>query len=190
MNSESEIRSDHSDCTCFAAVFRKKPLLGLIGFLEKELISLGGMQVEQAKRGVEFQADMATLFRVCLCSRFALTVLRPVLTFDAQNPDALYDEAKRWDWGAIMTAQSSFAIDVTVHSGVFTHSQFAMLRLKDGRCRSFSRIFGTSTGASTEKILISGFTSTLRIQPSPFRWMRRADHSVDAATGLQEQKHH
>jgi len=127
-----------------------KTLAGMEEFLEKELIQCGCLGVEQAKRGVEFHADMATLFRVCLSSRFALTVLRPVLTFDAQDPDALYDEAKRWDWGAIMTPQSSFAIDVTVHSGVFTHSQFAMLRLKDAVVDHFREFSGLRPGINRE----------------------------------------
>ena len=127
-----------------------KTLASLEDFLEKELVELGCVGVKQAKRGVEFHADMATLFRVCLCSRFALTVLRPVLSFDAQNPDALYDEAKRWDWGAIMTPQSSFSIDVTVHSSVFTHSQFAMLRLKDAVVDHFREFSGLRPGINKE----------------------------------------
>ena len=127
-----------------------KTLASLEDFLEKELVELGCVGVKQAKRGVEFHADMATLFRVCLCSRFALTVLRPVLSFDAQNPDALYDEAKRWDWGAIMTPQSSFSIDVTVHSSVLTHSQFAMLRLKDAVVDHFRVFSGLRPGINKE----------------------------------------
>ena len=150
MNSEPATTSENGVTPALPLYF-VKTLAGFEGFLEKELISLGGTHVEQAKRGVEFQADMATLFRVCLCSRFALTVLRPVLTFDAQNPDALYDEAKRWDWGAIMTAQSSFAIDVTVHSAVFTHSQFAMLRLKDAVVDHFREFSGLRPGINREE---------------------------------------
>jgi putative N6-adenine-specific DNA methylase len=127
-----------------------KTLASLEDFLETELVELGCVGVKQAKRGVEFHADMGTLFKVCMSSRFALTVLRPVLTFDAQNPDALYDEAKRWDWGAIMSPSSSFSIDVTVHSSVFTHSQFAMLRLKDAVVDHFREFSGLRPGINRE----------------------------------------
>lgn len=131
-------------------IYFAKTLAGLEGFLEQELIELGGIDVGHAKRGVEFRADMATLFKVCLCSRFALTVLRPVLAFDAQSTDALYDEAKRWDWGSIMGASTSFAIDVTIHSSVFTHSQFAMLRLKDAIVDHFREFSGLRPGVNRD----------------------------------------
>ena len=93
-----------------------KTLAGMEQLLVSELVDLGAIAVKDVRRGVEFKADMSTLFRVCLSSRFALTVLRPILSFNAQNPDELYEEAKKWEWGAVMTAHSSFAIDVTVHS--------------------------------------------------------------------------
>lgn len=128
-----------------------KTLAGMEGLLVDELAALGAIGITEAKRGVEFHADMATLFRTCLCSRFALTVLRPILSFDAVDTDALYHEAKRWDWGAIMNAGSSFAIDVTVHSGVFTHSQFAMLRLKDAIVDHFRDQSGLRPGVNRDE---------------------------------------
>lgn len=127
-----------------------KTLAGMEPFLVDELATLGAIEIREAKRGVEFHADMSTLFRACLCSRFALTVLRPILTFDASDTDALYHEAKRWEWGAIMHAGSSFAIDVTIHSGVFTHSQFAMLRLKDAIVDHFRDQSGLRPGVNRE----------------------------------------
>ena len=123
-----------------------KTLAGMEQLLVSELMDLGAIAVKDVRRGVEFKADMSTLFRVCLSSRFALTVLRPILSFNAQNPDELYEEAKKWEWGAVMTAHSSFAIDVTVHSSIFTHSQFAMLRLKDAIVDHFRGARGNSSG--------------------------------------------
>jgi putative N6-adenine-specific DNA methylase len=127
-----------------------KTLAGMEQLLVAEVIELGAIGAKDVRRGVEFKADMATLFRVCLSSRFALTVLRPILSFDAQSPDELYKEANKWDWGSVMTAHSSFAIDVTVHSAIFTHSQFAMLRLKDAIVDYFREQGGIRPGVNRE----------------------------------------
>lgn len=66
MNSESEIRSDHSDAPALPLYF-VKTLAGFEGFLEKELISLGGMQVEQAKRGLNSKQIWQRCFG-CACA--------------------------------------------------------------------------------------------------------------------------
>jgi putative N6-adenine-specific DNA methylase len=49
-----------------------------------------------------------------------------------------------------MTPHSSFAIDVTVHSSIFTHSQFAMLRLKDAIVDHFRDQGGIRPGVNRE----------------------------------------
>ncbi len=108
-----------------------KTLAGFEELLLPELQELGAQDVVSERRGVKFGADMATLFKVCMASRFALRVLRPVFEFDAQTTDELYEAALQWDWRSVMEKRNTFAIDFTVHSEVFTHSQFAMLRLKD-----------------------------------------------------------
>ena len=108
-----------------------KTLAGMERLLKDELLELGASEIVVVRRGIEFGADMPTLFRICLCSRFAIRVLRPVLWFEADNTDVLYEEATKWEWGSVMEASATFAVDVTVHSEYFTHSQFATLRLKD-----------------------------------------------------------
>lgn len=112
-------------------IYFAKTLAGMERLLKDELIELGATDLVVVRRGVEFGADMSTLVRICLCTRFAIRVLRPVLWFKADNTDALYEEATKWEWGSVMSASATFAIDVTAHSEYFTHSQFATLRLKD-----------------------------------------------------------
>lgn len=108
-----------------------KTFAGFEELLVPELESLGAQNIVGERRGVRFGADMPTLFKVCMSSRFALRILRPVFEFDARTPDDLYEHARHWEWGTVMTKTNTFSIDFTVHSEVFTHSQFAMLRLKD-----------------------------------------------------------
>ena len=92
-NSEAKVSKIESDLPLYFA----KTLAGMEHLLGSELVELGAIGIKDVRRGVEFKADMATLFRVCLSSRFALTVLRPILSFEAQNPDELYNEAKKWE---------------------------------------------------------------------------------------------
>ena len=121
------------------SAYHAKTLAGLEELLSGELSTLGATAVEPGRRGVAFDADMETLIRICICSRYALTVHRPVLAFDAENPDELHRIATEWDWGSALAPGRTFAIDVTVHSRFFPHSQFAMLRLKDAIVDHFTR---------------------------------------------------
>jgi putative N6-adenine-specific DNA methylase len=121
-----------------------KCLAAMEDLLVAELDELGAVNVERVRRGARFEADMEVLMRICIASRHALRVLRPVCAFEASGPDDLHAQAQTWDWSSVLTPRSSFAIDATVHSEHFTHSQFAMLRLKDAIVDHFR---GVDTGA-------------------------------------------
>lgn len=108
-----------------------KCLAAMEGLLIAELEELGALNVDRMRRGAAFEADMATLMRICMASRHALRVLRPVYAFEAATPEALYEFALGFEWGAVMSHDASFAIDATVYSEHFTHSHYATLKLKD-----------------------------------------------------------
>ena len=128
-----------------------KTFAGFEELLVPELEALGAQSIERERRGVRFGADMPTLFKVCMASRFALRVLRPVFEFDARTPDDLYEHALHWDWSSVMDKTNTFAIDFTVHSEVFTHSQFAMLRLKDAIVDHFRKDGGLRPSINRER---------------------------------------
>ena len=131
-------------------VYFAKTLAGMEYLLRAELIEQGAQDLVTVLRGVEFGADMATLIRICLTSRFSIRVLRPVLTFKAEDPDELHREAVRWDWGSVMDHRATFAIDATIHSEHFTHSQYATLRLKDAIADHFREITGNRPSVNRE----------------------------------------
>jgi len=108
-----------------------KCLASMEGLLVQELEDAGALNVERVRRGAQFEADMTVLIRICISSRHALRVLRPVYAFEASTPEVLYEYARGFDWGAVMSQDASFAIDATVYSEHFSHSQYAMLKLKD-----------------------------------------------------------
>ena len=95
-------------------IYHAKTLAGLESLVEAELRNHGAEILRVGRRGIDFGADMETLFRVCMCSRFALRILRPILQFEAQDAQDLYEQATQWDWLSVMEAKSTFAIDSTV----------------------------------------------------------------------------
>lgn len=109
-----------------------KTFKGLEDVLRDELISLGAENVEMGTRMVSFEGDLEMMYKANLCCRTALRILKPIEKFTARNTDELYDIVREIEWEKYITPQTTFAIDSTVNSEEFTHSQFVTYRVKDG----------------------------------------------------------
>lgn len=99
--------------------------------LEEELIALGAKDIQVLKRAVSFRGPLELLYRSNLWLRTALKVLVPICSFKATLDDELYEQAKSYPWEDLFDAEKTFSIDAAVHSEHFSHSQFALLKLKD-----------------------------------------------------------
>lgn len=119
-----------------------KTFQGLEDVLCDELVALGAENVETGKRMVQFEGDLAMMYKANLCCRTALRILKPIVKFTASNPDDLYDAVREIEWEKYMTADSTFSIDSTVSSADFTHSKFVTYRVKDGIVDHFNDICG------------------------------------------------
>ncbi len=119
-----------------------KTFQGLEEVLRDELIDLGAENVEVGKRMVQFEGDLAMMYKANICCRTALRILKPIVKFTASNPDELYDAVREIDWEKYMTPESTFSIDSTVSSADFTHSKFVTYRVKDGIVDHFNDICG------------------------------------------------
>ncbi|MDE7180671.1 MAG: RNA methyltransferase [Muribaculaceae bacterium] len=108
-----------------------KTFQGLEDVLRDELISLGAENVEIGRRMVSFEGDLELMYKANLCCRTALRILVPIEKFTARDSDELYDIVREIDWSRYMTPKTTFAIEATVNSGVFTHSRFVTYRVKD-----------------------------------------------------------
>jgi putative N6-adenine-specific DNA methylase len=60
--------------------------------------------------------------------------------FQHTTPDELYKQHYKFNWENYFTIQQSFAIDNSIFSKHFTHSQYASLKLKDAICDRFRKI--------------------------------------------------
>ena len=119
-----------------------KTFQGLEEVLRDELIDLGAENVEAGNRMVQFEGDLATMYKANICCRTALRILKPIVKFTASDPDELYDAVREIEWEKYMTADSTFSIDSTVSSADFTHSKFVTYRVKDGIVDHFNDICG------------------------------------------------
>ena len=97
----------------------------------KELSELGAHDVMTAYRGVYFNADPATLYRINYCSRLVTRVLAPLTSFGCHNPDYLYRRARDLDWTDFLSLDDTFAVFANVSNSKIRHSQYAALRVKD-----------------------------------------------------------
>lgn len=108
-----------------------KTFKGLEEVLAGELIELGANNVQIERRAVSFTGDLRMLYTANFCLRTASRILVPIATFKAKKTDDIYEQAKQIDWAQYMNTRTSFAIDATVYSDLFRHSQFVTYRVKD-----------------------------------------------------------
>lgn len=118
-----------------------KTFRGLEEVLATELVSIGANNVQIQRRAVSFTGDKAMMYKANLCLRTASRVLKPILTFEAANPDEVYEQVKKLNWSDYMTVDSTFAIDATVFSDDFRHSKFVSYRVKDAIADWFNEKF-------------------------------------------------
>ena len=93
-----------------------KTFQGLEEVLAEELTSIGASNVQIQRRAVSFTGDKALMYKANLHCRTALRILKPIFTFNANDADEVYEQIKKFDWGQLMTVESTFAIDATVFS--------------------------------------------------------------------------
>lgn len=116
-----------------------KTFFGLEEVLAAEIKKLGGRNVEIKNRAVNCVGDLGFLYKINYASRTAVKILVPIIEFKAFNEQKFYEKLYRQNWLQYMSVNDSFAIDATVHSERFTHSQFITLKMKDAIVDFFSR---------------------------------------------------
>ena len=108
-----------------------KTLFGFEDLLVKELKQLGAQDVKAGVRNVTFVGDKGFMYKANLALRTAIKILKPIKTFRVANEDDLYKQVYQMKWDKYLKPTGSLAIDATVHSSHFTHSQFIALKTKD-----------------------------------------------------------
>ena len=116
---------------------------------EQELIELGAVNTKISYRGVYFEADALTLYKINYTSRLLSRVLAPLITFYCDNPNVLSKTAEKIRWEELFPINKSFAISASVSNSKITNSLYASLCLKDGIADYFRTKFGKRPDVDT-----------------------------------------
>ena len=119
-----------------------KTFYGFEDILEKELLHLGAQNLIKGNRFVTFEGDKGFMYKANLCLRTALKILKPIHSERIQNEESLYKVFYNFPWGNYMDVNSKFVIDSVVNGQIFTHSQYASQKAKDGIVDQFRDRFG------------------------------------------------
>lgn len=142
-------------------------LKGLEPFLAEELKALGAQDLVIGARVVTCFGDKELLYRANYELRTALRVLIPIHNFRARDPEMLYRRIRAYNFSGYLSEGKTFAIDVAVNSEYFTHSRFAMHKVKDGIVDQLRQKYGYRPSIDVERpdfrlhVRISGDEVTL-----------------------------
>ena len=116
---------------------------------EQELTELGAVNTKMSYRGVYFEADAPTLYKINYTSRLLSRVLAPLITFYCDNPNVLSKTAEKISWEELFPVNKTFAISASVSNSKITNSLYASLCLKDGIADYFRTKFGKRPDVDT-----------------------------------------
>ncbi len=119
-----------------------KTLYGFEPLLAKELRDLGAIDVKEGIRSVEFSGDKGFMYKANLCLRTAIKILKPFHRFKVLSEEDLYKNVYAIDWSEMMDPSGTLAINSTVFSQKFTHSQYISLKTKDAIVDKFRDLTG------------------------------------------------
>jgi len=118
---------------------------------ETELKHLGATDLKPAFRGIHFEAEPETLYRINYTARVIVRILAPLVTFDCHSDNYLHRTALKIDWSRFMTPRDTFAVHAaTSNTPSLKHSQYAALKVKDAVCDFFREKTGERPGVDVQ----------------------------------------
>lgn len=126
-----------------------KTFFGLEPVLAEEIKKLGGRNVEAKNRAVNCEGDLGFLYKINYSARTALKILVPIDEFKAYNETKFYERLFKFEWDDFMSVDQTFAIDATVNSERFSHSQFMTFKMKDAIVDFFQNRYGKRPSIET-----------------------------------------
>lgn len=126
-----------------------KTFFGLEPILAEEVRKLGGRNVELKNRAVNCEGDLGFLYKINYSARTALKILVPIDEFKAYNETKFYEKLFKFEWDDFMSVDQTFAIDSTVNSERFSHSQFMTFKMKDAIVDFFQNRYGKRPSIET-----------------------------------------
>lgn len=117
--------------------FVAKTYAGLEEILKEELIALGATNCQIGTRAVEFEGDMAMMYRANYFCRYALRILWQVHEFTFRDNKQFYEQIFKFPAERLMDADNTLAFSVTMSGSMFRTPLFAAQLAKDAVCDRF-----------------------------------------------------
>lgn len=108
-----------------------KTLYGLEEILSKELLSLGGREIQKINRAVAVVGDLGFVYKINIALRTGLRVLLPLNEIQMETVDDYYDAVYEIPWEELFDEGKTFAVHVVGTNEELNHSSFAGLKAKD-----------------------------------------------------------
>ena len=124
---------------------------GMVAVLMSELIDLGVKAAREQPAGVEFNADLAIAYRICLWSRTANRLLLPLTNFHADTAEALYNGVQSIDWTEHFSQHATLAIDFVSRNSKISHTQFGAQKVKDAIVDQFRAAMGERPSVDVQR---------------------------------------
>jgi 23S rRNA (guanine2445-N2)-methyltransferase / 23S rRNA (guanine2069-N7)-methyltransferase len=165
---------------------------GVETLLAEELRGLGLQDVKETRAGAHFSGSLKDAYTACLWSRVANRILMPIVQFEANDTDALYENVKQIAWSEHLSIEQTLAVDASVSNSNITHSQYAALKTKDAIVDYFRDLCGDRPSIETQRpdlqinIYINNNQAQLAIDLSGESLHVRAYRSRGSAAPLKE----
>jgi len=157
-----------------------------------ELSELGAAGIRTAHRGLHFEAQRETLYRINYRARLLARVLAPLKTFHCHNTEYLYRQVKLMDWSSMITPDHTFSVSSTVSHSAVKHSHYAALCVKDGIADHFRKRFSSRPSVRKEdpdlrvNLHIENNLATLSLDTSGDSLHRRGYREQSVRAPMQE----
>lgn len=104
---------------------------GLESLLAQEVSAIGATVLRQEPSAVWVEGDLQVAYKLCLWSRLASRVYKPLFKLHSASPEAMYEEALSFPWQEVFALDKTFAVRAVATKGVVCHTQYMALKLKD-----------------------------------------------------------
>ena len=119
--------------------------------LADELQQLGAVEVKQRVAGVQYRGTLEVLYRICLWSRVANSVLLQLCHFGAATKEELYRGVQSEDWSEHLDPSGTLAVDCNLSRSTLDHSHYAALVVKDAVVDQLRQRFGRRPSVDTAR---------------------------------------
>lgn len=104
---------------------------GLEDILAKELLALGGREIERHTRAVSCTGDQGFVYKANFSLRTALRVMVTLRSFKFRDDKGLYEGVKAVDWTQYINNEQTISVRCTMSSDAFTNNLYPALKAKD-----------------------------------------------------------